>query len=112
MRPQRLYQATDKTFSVEHDFGSDMTLATEVTVYIDTPSQIVKTLGDGVSGVGASTFLLTIALEDTDNVPEGEYPIDGYITTASGDRKHMRLQPHLVKILPSNWATARELKGY
>lgn len=111
MRPLRIYQATDKTVSVSHDFA-DLPSATEVNIYIDAPCQIVKSLGDGVSGVTATNFVLTIPYEDTDNVPAGEYPIDGYITTLAGDRRHMRIQPSKVKILPSNWASARESGGY
>ena len=108
---QRLYQATDKTILVEHDF-TDMPSATEVTIYVDTPSQIVKSLNDGITSVTSTTFLLSFSIEDTDSVNAGEYPIDGYITTASGDRTHMRLTPDKVKILGTNWASARESKDY
>lgn len=111
MKPARIYQATDKTFSVQHDF-TDLTTATEINIYVDTPSQIVKSLGNGVTSVTDETFLLTFNYEDTDNVGEGEYLIDGYVTTATGDRVHARISPNKVKILPTNWASARDTRDY
>lgn len=99
-RPIRVWQGTDKTVFVDHDFAN-LVSATELNVYIDSCPQIVKSLGDGITNVTADSYILTIAAEDTEQVESGEYDIQARITTSGGDRRFGRIIPGQVKVLDS-----------
>ena len=98
MKPIVVWQGTDKTVVVDHDF-SDLTDATEIQVYIDSPKQIIKSLGDGVSAVTADSYLLTIAAADTESTPSGEYRMQAKITTDGGGTVFGRFNPQIVKVM-------------
>ena len=100
MKTGTIWQGTDKTFNVVHDY-SDLPSATEVEVYIDSKPQIIKTLGDGVTGVSATNYTLTVAGEDTENIESGEYRIQARITTSTGSRVFGRILPDKVRIRDS-----------
>lgn len=102
MNRLKLKQGTDELISISHNYPS-LTTAQEISVYIDTPSQIVKTLGDGISNVTDETYLLAIAASDTANVPSGEYDIQARILSSSGSVLGGQIQPSKVVIRPSVW---------
>jgi len=105
MKPIRIGQGTDHTVTIGHSYA-DLPSATEVEIFIDTPSQIVKTLGEGVSGVTAVSFVLTVPAEDTTSVKAGEYKIQARITTAGGSRLFGRINPDKVRILDTVFTDA------
>ena len=97
--PIRLWQGTDRTIIVNHDY-EDMPTATAIDVYIDSHPQVVKTLSDGVTGVTSTSFILTVSAGDTDAIQSGEYEIQAKIT-AGGSTLFGRIEPGTVKILDS-----------
>ena len=104
MKNWRVWQGTDAIFNISHDY-TDLVTATAIEVYVDTPSQIVKTLSDGVTSVSATNMVVTLAAGDTDDVDPGEYCIQARITTTGGQQFFGRILPERVKILESNWGS-------
>jgi hypothetical protein len=102
MKPLTVWQGTDKTIVVSHNV-SDLPQATEVAVYIDAPTQIIKTLGDGVIGVTASSYVLTIAAGDTADAIPGEYSLEARITNSSGGIDYGRISPSVVRIMETSF---------
>ena len=102
MKPIRIYQGTDKIVSVQHN-DADLASATEIAVYIDAPTQIIKTLGDGIASVTASSYLLTIDAADTADACPGEYTIEAKITNASGGTDYGRFNPSTVTIIGTSF---------
>ena len=97
MQTLRVWQGTDELINITHNYPSLVT-AQQITVYIDTPSQIIKTLGDGISNVTANDYLLTIAAADTNEVPSGEYAIQAKIKTSGGSELAGQIQPSTIQV--------------
>ena len=98
MNPIRIYQGTDKTVNVKHDDPS-LVSAQDIAIYIDSEPQIVKTLGNGVTGVTATNYVLTVAGEDTADIASGQYSIEALITTAGGRPVYGRMDPKEVIVI-------------
>ena len=110
MRPPVLYKGEDKTIVVE--MNTDISAATEIEFYIDTDSQIKKTLSGGdISGVTATQFSVAIVPGDTDSVNVGSYRFQARATLSS-KLYHIKFTPNKIVIEDSIFLTSRSVPDY
>ena len=109
-RPIELFQGEDKSIIVT--MNDDISAATEVEFYIDTPTQIKKTLSAGeISGVTATQFTVQIDAADTESVRHGEYRFQARATIAS--KKHnIKFTPDKLILKKSVFVTLGRVNDY
>lgn len=93
--------------------NDDLSAATEIEFYIDTPTQIKKTLSSsgGISAVTATQFSVQIDAADTETVKAGPYKFQSRATIAS--KKHnIKHTPNQIKILDSILVTQGSGQDY
>ena len=102
-RPIELYQGEDKTIIVE--MNDYISAATEIEFYIDTDTQIKKTLTGGkVSSVTSTQFQVQIDAADTETKDAGAYKFQARATIAT-KKYNIKFTPNKVMILNSIFVT-------
>ena len=108
--PNELFQGEDKTISVSTNI--DLSSATEIDFRIDTPTQIIKKLSSGVSGVTSTLFLVAIDAADTETVPAGNYKYQVRATLSTGKLVNGKFSPNKIIIKDSIFTTAGTGRDY
>ena len=109
-RPIELFQGEDKTITVE--MNDDISAATEIEFYIDTCTQIKKTLtASEISGVTATQFQVQIDAADTETKTPGPYKFQARATLA-GKKHNIKFTPNKIRLLESVFVTQRTIKDY
>lgn len=110
MRPLVLFQGEDKLIVVE--MNEDISAATEIEFYIDTLTQIKKTLTAGeITGVTATQFTVAIDSGDTQDIVAGSYKFQARATLAT--KKHnIKFTPNKIQIEDSIFISPRRTRDY
>jgi hypothetical protein len=111
MRPIEIFQGADVTLVVETN--DDLSSATEIEFYIDTPTQIKKTLSAAeISSVTTTQFSVAIDAADTASQAKGSYKMQAR-ATVGGKKRQGRFTPNKIKLRESVFETQNwRIKDY